>query len=376
MPVFFLYFSARVSLGEVLQLEAIYYAGVVLVEVPSGYVSDRFGRRPTLVVASLALVAAYAVFALATSFAQLAVAQALLALGLAFNSGTDTSFHLANLERVGRAELYAGREARLGTLSFVIGAVAALAGGAAALIDMRLAYLLSLAAALVALVSALSFRPIPGPERASGARLSLFVTLRRCFATVRDRDLAWFFGAAVVATVINHVPYEFYQPYLRRLDFIPFGGSATPLVAGVHLAIVQLIAAPVAGVSTLLSQRLGVVTQVVLSMMLQLALIVSMACFVSPLVAVLLVARSVPRALQDAPLRAAVAPRVASELRATYLSLESLVGRLGFASLLWLLSLFGHELTTVLWLSASVSIALVLLLSLFAPRRRRPHARP
>ena len=36
-PIFFLYFLARLPLVQVLQLEAIYYACVVLLEVPSGW---------------------------------------------------------------------------------------------------------------------------------------------------------------------------------------------------------------------------------------------------------------------------------------------------------------------------------------------------
>ncbi|MDP6484806.1 MAG: hypothetical protein QGH70_13325 [Nitrospinota bacterium] len=62
MPVFFLYFSAQFSLENVLRLEAVYYAAVVLLEVPSGYFSDTHGRRKTLLVSSAALVFAYALF--------------------------------------------------------------------------------------------------------------------------------------------------------------------------------------------------------------------------------------------------------------------------------------------------------------------------
>ncbi|MFB6262202.1 MAG: MFS transporter, partial [Bradymonadaceae bacterium] len=55
MPIFFLFFAEFVSLGRVLTLEAIYYAGVVCLEVPSGYVSDAVGRRGTLAVSALSL---------------------------------------------------------------------------------------------------------------------------------------------------------------------------------------------------------------------------------------------------------------------------------------------------------------------------------
>ena len=45
-------------------------------------------------------------------------------------------------------------------------------------------------------------------------------------------------------------------------------------------------------------------------------------------------------ALAEAPMLAAIAPRVGSSFRATYLSMQSLAGRLSFACLLALLSEF------------------------------------
>ena len=44
LPVFFLYFSSKFDVADVLLLEAIYYGAVVALEVPSGYLSDRLGR--------------------------------------------------------------------------------------------------------------------------------------------------------------------------------------------------------------------------------------------------------------------------------------------------------------------------------------------
>jgi uncharacterized membrane protein YdcZ (DUF606 family) len=49
--------------------------------------------------------------------------------------------------------------------------------------------------------------------------------------------------------------------------------------------------------------------------------------------------RNAPKGLYVAPLSAEVNARIPTSLRATYLSLQSLAGRLGFAGLLWMLSL-------------------------------------
>ena len=62
MPVFFLYFGAHLPVAKVLLLEAVYYIAVVVLEVPSGWASDRFGRKPTLVLSSLALLVSYLLF--------------------------------------------------------------------------------------------------------------------------------------------------------------------------------------------------------------------------------------------------------------------------------------------------------------------------
>ncbi len=365
LPIFFLYLSDRVSIPEVLALEAIYYTTVVALELPSGYFSDRVGRRATLIIAALALVASYGLFAIGQSFEMLALAQGLLAVGLAFNSGTDTSFHLANLKVDERAEQYIEREARLGTLAAVVGAVAALAGGALGMWDLRLAYLLSGIGALVALLTALGFAPIDRDKSAIPEHFG--DTLKRCFKLLRGRVLGWVFAVSVVSTILTHVPYEFYQPYLEELPQTHWPKDSTPLVAGIHAALVKVLEAPAARYSARLSKRLGLTRHLMLSVTLQVILIAAMTAFLHPAIAILLLARSVPYALQEAPIRAAVAPRVAPRIRATYLSMQSLAGRLGFALLLILLANAADErLSVSLNISAVVAVTLLIILGMMA----------
>ena len=55
-PIFFFYFSERFPVEQVLQLASIYYLSVVLLEVPSGYFSDRISRVATLRISNAAMV--------------------------------------------------------------------------------------------------------------------------------------------------------------------------------------------------------------------------------------------------------------------------------------------------------------------------------
>ena len=153
LPVFFLFFSEKLPIERVLLLEAVYFGAICLLEVPSGYFADRVGRRTTLVISAVAIVAAHSMFFFGSFldevFLPYCAGQAALALGLAFRNGTETAFHFDTLHSLGRSEEYASREAQSSRAGFLANAGAALAGGAAASFELRYAYLLSLLAALV-----------------------------------------------------------------------------------------------------------------------------------------------------------------------------------------------------------------------------------
>ena len=61
-PIFFLFFSERFSIEQILQLQSLYYVSAVVLEVPSGYLSDRVSRTATLLMSALASVLSYALF--------------------------------------------------------------------------------------------------------------------------------------------------------------------------------------------------------------------------------------------------------------------------------------------------------------------------
>ena len=82
VPVFFLFFNKHLGLENVLLLESIYFFSVVTLEIPSGYFSDTFGRRPTLMIASVSLVGAYFLFLIAHSFPVFVAAEVLQRRGL------------------------------------------------------------------------------------------------------------------------------------------------------------------------------------------------------------------------------------------------------------------------------------------------------
>lgn len=348
-PLFFLYMSERCTVSQVLLLEALYYISVVIMEVPSGYFSDRLGRKPTLMIAASALMLSYTTFALSTSWQGLACAQVLLAAGISFNSGTDTSFHLATLRALGKEDEYGEREAKLGQIALFTSASAALLGGVLGVFDMRLAYGLSAAGAIGAFIAAWRFTEPRGHEEHDDTQ-NISGNISRALKLIITPQLRWLFGFASIATLINHIPYEFYQPYIGQIDGTltwPDEQSHSPtLITGLHLMVVQVTASWFARRSIGWSKRVGLRRFLLGAMGLQVGLIALMSQVIHPLIVVALIARAWPGASQRAPLRAHVTPHLPASVSATYLSMQSLAGRLGFATTLYVLSQISEAAST------------------------------
>ena len=372
LPVFFLFFSEHLTLEQVLQLEALYYLAVVLLEVPSGYFSDTVGRRPTLLVSSVALCLAYTCFLIGDSFSLFAAGQILLAVSFAFKSGTDTSFHYDSLAAIDRVDEYGDREAVAGRNGLIASSIAVFLGGALGLISLRLAYALSLLGALGALGVAFYFRePMSGGESAG-----VLKQLRLTVAYVRQPVLFWLMAFAVLMTILNHIPYEFYQPYINLLGAEGgFFAGRTPLIAGIVMGLSTLLGSWAAGNSIWIRDRIGIGRTLLLATSLQTSLIALMGFVLSPVIVPFILLRAIPGSLAMAPLNAAIAPRVPQAQRATYLSIQSLAGRLAFSATLFLLSTSAQEGAAVDWptlawmLRTSMALGLIGLLALAISRR-------
>jgi len=335
LPVYFLFFQSKLDLADVLLLESIYFASVVAMEVPSGWFSDMFGRKRTLIAASLFLCAAYILFLQANSFNMFAIAQLLLAAGIAFNSGTDTSFLLETTQALGIEDEYGAREANATRFNFLGTAVAAVLGGLAAIPDFRGAYALSFVGAVGLLAITIRFtEPLPANPSSKTRRVGFIKQIVSCIGLLRNIRLLWLSVFAVFMIVMNHIPYEFYQPFVKELAREYEIMKATPFLTSLHLALTMVVAAWIASKSIQIRDRIGIGATLISAAGLQLAMITVMHFFVNIPAAIATLLRSCPRALMTAPLNAAVAPNVPTSMRATFLSLQSLFGRLGFASTL------------------------------------------
>jgi len=327
LPVFFLYFQSVLDVADVLVLEALYYLGVVVAEVPSGYFSDRIGRRVTLLIAMGAWTAACWLFVLTSSFVPFAVAQLGLAVGMAFNSGTDSALLYDSLKALGREDEIAAFESRAQAWGLAMLGVAAVVGGLLAGLDLRFAYALSALSASLAFAVAWRFEEPTGTRALPPMRQLVAVAGR-----LRDPALRWLFLFVVAMTVFNHVPYELFQPWLELLLNDDGSGYArTPAVSGVVVGLSFALSAWASTHAAAWGARVGLRNGLFAVLGLQALVMAAMAAVVHPVVVLLILLRTVPTALTVPLMLSVVHPRIDSGQRATYLSLQSLAGRLAFS---------------------------------------------
>ncbi len=369
MPVFFLYFLTLFDLNRVLQLEAIYYAAVVLLEVPSGYVSDRFGRKITLVIASIAGAFSGLIFATNNTFGWFVAAQILYAVFMAFNSGSDTSLLYDSLKSEGREKEILAIEADAHSKAFFFGAIASVVAGLAAYYGgFRAAYFLSgIAYSAAALIVCRFTEP---PQTGKAPESNFFDQIGTCFAALRNQALLWVFLYYVGRTIFEHIPYEFFQPYVKTI--VPPAWLA--IISGTHLAVTKLFSSAMANKAKKIVERWGTTAVLLFTNTVITALILIMGLWFHPIVLVLLLARNVAHGLGESVMNAAIHPRIDSGIRATYLSLQSLAGRLSFAGTLALIALFSGDdsepriLSKILLTMGAFSIAWVIGLKMAIPK--------
>jgi MFS family permease len=220
VPVEVPYLASRgLTFTAILALQSLFSAIVILLEVPTGALADRLGRKWALAAGSLLMGAGALLFYGAWSMPRCAAAQALLALGMTLVSGPDSAWLYDRLVEGGAGERYRGREGTATAMKHVGTAVAFAAGGLLGRRDPGLPYLATAGVCLVAAVvaAALTEHPAARPAAAwSGFARHMARAVTTSFSRAR---LRWAILYSAFIFVLLRVSLWLYQPYLHRAGY-------------------------------------------------------------------------------------------------------------------------------------------------------------
>ncbi|WP_322867114.1 MFS transporter [Aquicoccus sp. G2-2] len=336
--VWFLYFQAKLSAADAVLLYAIYDMATTVLEVPSGYMSDRWGRKKTLVAAACAGLCGAVLLVTGGGFVAFALAQCALGAAAAFASGTDSALLYESLAATGREAEIERQELRAWRFGFVALALAAVSGGALALWAPVLPFVAGAVAFAALLAVALCFEE-PPEQRADLPQGGELARLGRLGGAFRQPVLVWLFAFSLMSYVFGHVPYVFGQPFILQALEAQGWQAQAPLVSGVVSAIMMSVSLLASAIAMPLRRALGLGGIMLLALAMQVALVGVLALTQSVLAIGFLFLRMVPSAFSRPFMLARIQPLLSRESRATYLSLQSFGGRLVFTATLWLSAL-------------------------------------
>jgi MFS family permease len=249
IPIVTLFWKDQIgmSLTDVMILQALFGAAVVLVEFPSGYFADRVGYRTSLVVGGVLSGAGWVAYIRGETFAAIVLAEVVLGAGKAFVSGADRALLWVSLDATGRGGQYTRWEGRTRAAAETSEAMSAAVGGWLYSVGPRLPFWLQIPTAALALGSVAALeeparsRPVP---RLSHGRRVLHIAR---FVLWRHRRLQAAIVLGVTLGLSSFVMVWLIQPYMQARGIPPawFG----PLWAGANLwlAGVSLVSARVLG---------------------------------------------------------------------------------------------------------------------------------
>ena len=330
--IWFLYFQSELSAADAILLYVCYDLASTAMEVPSGYMADRLGRRITLLLSAAASLLGAVLLVFGGGFAAFALAQVLLGTSAACASGTDSALLYESLAEAGREDEIEAQELRGWRFSFVALALSASLGGVMSLYGYGWSFAATALAMAAALLLALCFAEPKRQSPTVRSEWARLLTLRDAF---RHPTLIWLFALSVLMYGYSHLPFVFGQPYINEALSHVRLQAETPLVSGLVTALMMGVSVVTSLVAPQIRQRLGLPAILLLAYGIQVAICLGLILSNAVVGIAFLFLRMVPNSLSRPFILATIQPHLQDQSRATYLSLQSFLGRLLFAASLY-----------------------------------------
>ncbi len=141
MPVIFIFYRSHgLSLFQTFTIQAFFSLSILTLEIPTGYLGDRYGWNKSLLMGSYAACLGLLILTLASSFFAFLVAEFFMSAAYCLFSGSDSALLYESLVESGKEHEYIQEEGLLLSSGYVSEGVAAILGGFLAYVDLHLPF--------------------------------------------------------------------------------------------------------------------------------------------------------------------------------------------------------------------------------------------
>lgn len=246
MPIIVLFYQENgLTLRDVLTLQAIYSIAVIILEIPSGYAADVWGRKNTIVLGSILGTIGFAVYSFTSGFYGFLIAELILGTAQSFISGSDSALLYDSLKLQGREKQYVKYEGRVLSIGNFAETLAALAGGFLAEISLRTPFYWQTAIAFIAVPAAFSLYEPKMSSKIVGAGIKHILDVVK-YSLFKSKELSLniLFSSVIGCATLTMA--WFLQTYLNKIH------NFTEYQVGIAWAIVNLTV----GVSTMFAYKI------------------------------------------------------------------------------------------------------------------------
>lgn len=325
IPIMVLFWQDNgLSLTQVMILQSIFAIIAMLLEVPTGYFADIYGRKKTLIIAAITGAIAITTYSLGHNFFQFLIAEIFFALSVSFTSGTVSALVYDTLQEIGEEKNYKKVWGNVLFYGMIALAVSNVFGGFIAKIDLR--YALYASIPFFTLMIPVAFL-LQEPKRhklifEKGYTKELFKIIK--VALIQNEKLRWILIYSGIIYAFNQSALWLYQPYfkLSGLDIAYFG---------IVFASFQTVAAFSSKYAHKIEEKLGQKYSLAMLIFLVAGSYFLMSNFVFLFSFSFCFIQQFVRGFKNAVITDYINQLTNSSMRATILSAESFIGRLLYA---------------------------------------------
>ncbi|HCY86629.1 MAG TPA: MFS transporter [Desulfobacteraceae bacterium] len=250
MPILYLFYMDNgLSTRDLFILKAVYSFSIVMLEVPSGYFGDVWGRKASLVLGSFLGFAGFALYCVSEGFWAFLACEIILGVGQSFISGSDSALLYDSLKAGKREKEYLKTEGKMISAGNFAEAIAAPLGVLIAMASLRLPFFFQTAVAFAAVPAALT---LVEPSRATLTGQTSFRQILGIvrFAVKEHKGLqAAILYSSIMGTATLTMAW-FVQPYFAWLDL-------SMVWFGILIPVLNLVTGAVSMRAWQVEERLG-----------------------------------------------------------------------------------------------------------------------
>ncbi|MBS3137241.1 MFS transporter [Candidatus Woesearchaeota archaeon] len=332
VPIIVLFWQENgLSLTQIMILQSLFAIAIVLLELPTGYFADMYGRKNILLLSGISFVIAISIYSIGFSFAAFLLAELFFALALSLYSGTSSAFVYDTLKQLKRENEYKKIFGKAKYYGFIAMAFSQIIGGFVGKINFRWTFYLTIPFYLLTVFITISMHE-PKRNKLIVEKNNFKNHLRKLikilkYSLINNIKMRWLIIFSAIIYAVNSAGLWLYQPYfkLTGIDIAYFG---------IIFASFQIVSAISSKYAHKIENKLGMKTSLIILIPIIFIgyLLTSKIIFLFSFVFIYFF--QFVRAFSDPIFSDYINKLTTSDIRATVLSVQSLARRLLYAILI------------------------------------------